>query len=109
MVEKFVERFLCGVEWSVFNFESTCAIFYHICMCSQLDTYTHMLAQIRTYIEMESHDENIAKMVKKSKEAEQREYAKRVAKVCVCVCVCVCVYGYLPRARVCLVPDEECR
>eukprot|EP00037_Helgoeca_nana_P009141 m.80339 g.80339 ORF g.80339 m.80339 type:complete len:539 (+) comp19372_c0_seq1:247-1863(+) len=38
------------------------------------------IQQIRTYIEMESHDENIAKMVKKSKEAEQREYAKRVAK-----------------------------
>lgn len=38
------------------------------------------IQQIRTFIEMESHDENIAKMVKKSKEAEQREYAKRVAK-----------------------------
>lgn len=32
------------------------------------------IQQIRTYIEMESHDENIAKMVKKSKEAEQKEY-----------------------------------
>lgn len=38
------------------------------------------MAQIRTFTEMDSHDENIYKMVKKNKEAEQREVAKRRAK-----------------------------
>lgn len=38
------------------------------------------LSQIRTFIEMDSHDENIAIMVKRNKENEQKEVAKRRAK-----------------------------
>ena len=38
------------------------------------------ISQIRTFIEMDSHDENIAIMVKRNKENEQKEVAKRRAK-----------------------------
>eukprot|EP00045_Choanoeca_perplexa_P014442 m.169987 g.169987 ORF g.169987 m.169987 type:complete len:511 (+) comp16678_c0_seq1:29-1561(+) len=38
------------------------------------------LSQIRTYTEMESHDENIYKMVQKNKEREAKEHMKRKAK-----------------------------
>lgn len=38
------------------------------------------LSQIRTFTEMESHDENIFKMVKKNKEREAHELMKRRAK-----------------------------
>lgn len=38
------------------------------------------LSQIRTFTEMDSHDENVAKMIKKNKENEQKEIMKRKAK-----------------------------
>lgn len=38
------------------------------------------ISQIRTFLEMDSHDENIAIMVKRNKENEQKEVAKRRAK-----------------------------
>jgi hypothetical protein len=59
------------------------------------------IQQIRTYIEMESHDENIAKMVKKSKEAEQREYVCLLSSTSdhsVCVC-CLTLSSRIPTRR----------